>query len=647
MSETVQAALLHLSLNIAAFIFDLVLCFLQLTFGRGKSRNRRFLTLSVFVLFGIVFSCMDSLFRRDYLFDVPQIIPVITNHVAYGSNIFLTYFFARYIESFFDVNFKSKLSVFNSILMGFSVLFLVFGVLWKVPMLNGTQEMVNMSQWYRYVTGFVIELYYLVYSAVFFIRRRKELDKRAVVTAVVAFCATIGIIALEAFNKTGIYLNYFGAVLGLYVFYVGNENSDYKYLIRTMRELEESKKKADNANQSKSDFLASMSHEIRTPLNAVIGMNEMILRESENPTVISYAKNVESAGNNLLSIINDILDFSKIEAGKLELVESPYKFSSVINDVVNMISIKASSKGLDFEAKVDELLPDGLIGDEVRIRQVMVNILNNAVKYTNKGFVNLSITGERTTTTVDLCIKVTDSGIGIREEDIPKLFGKFERVDLGQNKTVEGTGLGLAITRSLLGMMKGDIEVESIYGKGSTFIIHIPQKIASDEPIGDYHKKFEMNANESRLYKETFIAPDAHILVVDDMPMNLTVITRLLKKTKINIDTAKSGDEALKLTMGTTYDLIFMDQLMPQMDGSKVLHHIRNQLHGMNIETPVICLTADAVSGAKERYLTEGFTDYLSKPVKGYALEAILSEHLPKDKVIRIEDDNESKEDNQ
>ena len=647
MSDSVQVALLHLSLNIAAFIFDLVLCFLQFTLGREKkNRNKRFLTLSVFVLFGIVFTCMDSMFRRDMIFDVPQLVPVITNHVAYGSNIFLTYFFARYIESFFDVNFKSKVSVFNSILMGFSVLLLVFGVLWKVPMLDGTPGIVNMSTWYRYVTGFIIELYYLGYSCVFFIRRRKELDKRAVVTALVSFIVTMGIIALEGFNKTGIYLNYFGAVLGLYVFYVGNENADYKYLIQAMRELEESKRKADTANQSKSDFLASMSHEIRTPLNAVIGMNEMILRESENPTVISYARNVESAGNNLLSIINDILDFSKIEAGKLELVESPYKFSSVINDVVNMISIKASSKELDFEAKIDELLPDGLIGDEVRIRQVIVNILNNAVKYTNKGFVKLSITGERSSGAVDLIIKVTDSGIGIREEDIPKLFGKFERVDLGQNKTVEGTGLGLAITRSLLEMMNGNIEVESIYGRGSTFIITIPQKIASDEPIGDYHKKFEMNAKESRLYKESFIAPDAHILVVDDMPMNLTVITRLLKKTKIRIDTAKGGEEALKLTMGTAYDLIFMDQLMPQMDGSKVLHHIRNQLHGANVETPVICLTADAVSGAKERYLTEGFTDYISKPVKGYALEAILSEHLPKDKVIPIEDDNSPKEDN-
>ena len=637
--ELIPTAVRNLSFHFSAFIFDAALIFLQISLGREKkNRNKRFLTLSVFIIFGILFTCFDCVTRRVGLFIVPQPVALIANHLAYGSNIFLTYFFARYIESYFECDFKSRFSSFNSFLVVFSVLFVIFGALWRIPMLDGTPEKLNMPGWYRYVTGFIIELYYLTYSAVFFVRRRKQLDRRAVVTAVAAFGITIGAIALEAFNHTGIYFNYLGAVLGLYVFYIGNENSDYKYLIKTMHDLEEAKKKADSANQSKSDFLANMSHEIRTPLNAVIGMNEMILRESENPTVISYARNVESAGNNLLSIINDILDFSKIEAGKLEIVDGPYKFSSVLNDVVNMISIKASSKELDFEANVDELLPDGLIGDEVRIRQVLVNILNNAVKYTNNGFVRFSVTGERTAGSVCLVFKVTDSGIGIREEDIPKLFGKFERVDLGQNKTVEGTGLGLAITRSLLEMMHGTIEVESIYGKGSTFIITLPQKIASDEPIGDYHKKFEMNAKESRIYKETFIAPDAHILVVDDMPMNLTVITRLLKKTKINIDTAKSGKEALELTMSTTYDLIFMDQLMPQMDGSKALHHIRNQLHGMNTQTPVICLTADAVSGAKEKYLTEGFTDYLSKPVKGYALEALLSEHLPQDKVFRIED---------
>ncbi|MCR4617209.1 MAG: response regulator [Lachnospiraceae bacterium] len=596
--------------------------------------NRRFLTLSVFVLFGIVFTCLDSIFRRDHLFDVPQIIPVITNHVAYGSNIFLTFFFARYSESFFNVDFKSKLSRFNSILMGFSVVFLAMGVIFKLPKLDGTPEIVNMANWYRFVTGFAIELYYLGYSAALFVKNGKQLDKRAFRTALSSFVITMGIITIEGFNNTGIYLNYLGAVLGIYVFYVGNESSDYKYLIKAMQDLEESKKKADSANRSKSDFLASMSHEIRTPLNAVIGMNEMILRESENPTVISYARNVESAGNNLLSIINDILDFSKIEAGKLELVEAPYKLSSVINDVINIISIKASSKEIRFESDVDENLPDGLFGDEVRIRQVIVNILSNAVKYTNKGFVKFSITGKKTPDNVCLIVKVTDSGIGIKEEDLPKIFGKFERVDLGQNKTVEGTGLGLAITHSLLEMMNGNIEVESVYGSGSTFTIMIPQKITLDEPIGDYRKKFEMNAKENNVYKETFTAPDAYILVVDDMPMNLTVITRLLAKTKIKIDTAKSGEEALKLTQEIPYDLILMDQMMPQMDGSQVLHRIRKQVDGANIETPMICLTADAISGAKERYLTEGFTDYISKPVKGYALEEVLSEYLPKEKVI-------------
>ena len=408
------------------------------------------------------------------------------------------------------------------------------------------------------------------------------------------------------------------------------------FSIRNKREnlLEVAKVQAEKANATKSEFLASMSHEIRTPINAVLGMNEMIIRESKDDRITTYARNVESAGKNLLSIINDILDFSKIEAGKMEIVESNYQFSSVLNDVTNMIVFKAKHKGLKFNIHVDETLPDELLGDEVRVRQVVINILNNAVKYTDEGSVTFYVNGERKGEFINLTFVVQDTGIGIKPEDLPKLFGKFQRVDLVKNSTVEGTGLGLSITKNLLAMMNGDIKVESEYGEGSTFTITIPQKIISDNPIGNFQEKFNQYIHQMKAYKESFKAPSARILVVDDTEMNLTVVEGLLSKTEVQLDMVLSGMEALALTQSTPYDLILMDQRMPKMDGIQAMKHIRQQTDGVNCDTPIICLTADAVSGAKAKYIEQGFTDYLSKPIESNAIEAALIKYLPVQKVI-------------
>ena len=415
------------------------------------------------------------------------------------------------------------------------------------------------------------------------------------------------------------------------------------------------KKDAEKSNAAKSEFLANMSHEIRTPINAVLGMNEMILRESleardmlpeEREEIIkifsdicNYSGNIESAGNNLLSIINDILDFSKIEAGKMEITESNYKLSSVLNDVSNMISFKAKSKGIEYIVDVDETLPDGLYGDEIRVRQIITNLLNNAVKYTQKGTIWLSVNerkGEDDKVT-NLIVKVKDTGIGIKKEDISKLFRKFERVDMENNSTVEGTGLGLAITGSLLDMMGGEISVESEYGKGSEFTVSIPQKIVSEEPIGNFREKFEKSISELKAPKENFHAPTAQILIVDDTVMNLTVARGLLKKTRVIIDTAMSGEESIELAKEKAYDLILMDQRMPSMDGITAMHHIKEDGNGLNAGTPVICLTADAVSGAREKYLSEGFEDYITKPIDSRALLDALLKYLPKDKIKIVE----------
>ena len=456
------------------------------------------------------------------------------------------------------------------------------------------------------------------------------------------------------------------SVLIIFFYLFGRKNEqNYSKRIEEMR-VEEQKKEfeakalklekeaADQANQAKSDFLADMSHEIRTPINAVLGMNEMILRESvkarDNETndrekintsfsnIISYSRNIESAGNNLLAIINDILDLSKIEAGKMDISEANYQFSSIINDLSNMNYFKAKEKGLDFVIKVDEQLPDELYGDKVRVRQVITNILSNALKYTEEGSVTLRINGkkeENDPEMIDLIIEVEDTGVGIKKEDLEKLFTKFQRLDLKQNSTIEGTGLGLAISQSLLDRMGGDISVESEYGKGSTFTIRIPQKVISDEPIGDFQTRFKTNIKDAKVYHESFKAPLARILIVDDTKMNLTVAVELLKNTQLQIDTASGGQQSVMLARQKVYDLILMDQRMPRMDGSEALHQIKED--SLNKETPIICMTADAVIGAKERYIAEGFSDYLTKPIDSKELEKMLIKYLPEEKVTLIQ----------
>ncbi|MBR5115540.1 MAG: response regulator, partial [Lachnospiraceae bacterium] len=432
--------------------------------------------------------------------------------------------------------------------------------------------------------------------------------------------------------------------------------------------LREARRAAEQSNAAKSEFLAAMSHEIRTPMNAVLGMNEMVLAESRRTRddlpkdrerirqvlgdITAHAENIDSAGKSLISIINDILDFSKIEAGKMEIREDRYELSSVLNDVSNMIVFRAQAKGLKYLVEVDEDLPDALYGDAVRVRQIILNVLNNAVKYTRAGSVSLLVEGRaaaaddtqtvaaddyhtyRKDQLVDLKITVRDTGIGIKEEDLPRLFGQFERMDLEQNNTIEGTGLGLAITRKLLDLMHGSVEVKSQYGKGSEFTLHLPQRIISPEPIGNFRRRFEQNREAARSTEETFLAPDARVLIVDDTQMNLMVAEGLLKDTGIAIDTATSGADALAFTQRNIYDLILMDQRMPGMDGVETLQRIRAQETKLNRSpVPVVCLTADAIAGARQRYVEQGFTDYLSKPIDRNALYQMVRSHLPADKV--------------
>ena len=402
-----------------------------------------------------------------------------------------------------------------------------------------------------------------------------------------------------------------------------------------MTEMIDAKERADQANQAKSSFLANMSHEIRTPINAVLGMDEMILRGSKEPETLTYAQDIQTAGKTLLALINEILDFSKVEEGKMEIISTQYELGLLINDLVNMVQDKVDKKGLEFDVEVDENIPHELFGDEIRIKQCILNLLNNSVKYTEKGKVKLGVGFSwRDDKNISLEIYISDTGIGMKQEDMERLFTPFTRIEEKRNRKIEGTGLGMSITKKLLELMGTTLSVDSVYGKGSTFSFAVSQQVISSDPIGSFADNFKRGNRtvEQKKYQAMFYAPLAHLLVVDDTETNLIVIKGLLKETGVQIDTADGGEKALKLTAEKQYDVVFVDHMMPEMDGIETLEEMKKQ---PNYDSAVhIALTANAISGAREMYLSAGFDDYLSKPVDGTLLETMLKKYIPESKQV-------------
>ncbi|MCR5508891.1 MAG: response regulator [Lachnospiraceae bacterium] len=390
----------------------------------------------------------------------------------------------------------------------------------------------------------------------------------------------------------------------------------------------------EKANEAKSIFLARMSHEIRTPINAIVGMNEMILREGRDENIISYANSIEAASNTLLSLINDILDSSKIESGLMKVFPEEYEIQPVINDCYMLLDSRAKGKGLKLKLEYNEKIPSILLGDQLRIRQIITNLLTNAVKYTDKGSITFDVEYvKKEDTRIDLIIRVSDTGRGISEEDIGNIFDLFSRADERQNRNIEGTGLGLAITKQLIDLMNGSISVKSEPGVGSEFTAVIPQTVISSEPIGNIRDKLGSKQKSGQNYRERFTAPDARILVVDDVLVNLQIIRLLLKNTGIVIDTAERGKKAIEMYEKEHYDLIFLDHMMPEMDGIEVFDYIKKTDRYINERTPVVVLTANAIQGADKEYMAIGFSDYLSKPVQGEELEHVIEKFLPEDKI--------------
>ena len=429
--------------------------------------------------------------------------------------------------------------------------------------------------------------------------------------------------------------------MGVYYFFFLLETPAYRDLEKTLERLRKAKAIADEANaaaisadEAKGEFLANMSHEIRTPLTTILGMDEMILRKYESGPIYQYATDIQSAGNTLLHIINDILDFSKIESGTLELASRNYDLGRVLRDVDNMIKIRAEQKGLKYIAQIDSSLPDELFGDRIRVHQIMVNILNNAVKYTKKGSVKFTLTGVKgdDPSLIVLHITVTDTGIGIHADDIPKLFKSFSRVNAKDTHNIEGTGLGLAITGRLIELMGGTVEVTSTYGMGSTFHVVIPQKIVGEKTLKDYEIE---NSHRKKQERKVLKAPSAKILVVDDNDMNRIVLRSLMKENQVMIDEAESGEECLNKISQNQYDVILMDYMMPRMDGKETLQRIKQMPDAPGAKAKIIVCTANALVGVRAELLSAGFDDFLSKPVNGKELEEMLLKYIPHEKIIQ------------
>lgn len=389
--------------------------------------------------------------------------------------------------------------------------------------------------------------------------------------------------------------------------------------------VEEKHREAKEATKSKSQFLSSMSHEIRTPINAILGFNEMIARESKERHVLDYSYDIKNSGNMLMSLVNDVLDISKIEEGRMELVAVNVSISSVINDVENMVKQRAEDKGIRLIVNVDKNIPSVYRADDVRLRQILVNLLTNAVKYTHEGSVEFSVTGKsigEKREQLRFCVR--DTGIGIKSEDIARLNEKFVRLDEERNRFIEGSGLGINIVNGLLQLMDSHLEVSSEYGKGSQFYFEVCFDVVDPKPIYEYKSSKPM----SKEHSVRFTAPDARVLVVDDSSVNIKVFKVLLKETQISIDAALSGYEAINLSKRNKYDAVFMDHMMPGMDGIETMNKMKSDKESLNRETPYIALTANAVAGAREKYLEVGFDDFITKPVHPEKLEKMVQEYV-------------------
>ncbi len=594
--------------------------------GKKTGSSRRFVALLVCSFVQLVFDAL-SVYTVNHLETVSPILNRVIHIFYMGLMETLFYLAYRYLETMFEEEIGKKIRKYSYTLT--PLLLAIAGTIF-LPLYYVESERSNYSYGpaaFMTYAGVAVYLFLIIRLIIQYGKMIPAKKKRAIY---VALLSEIPVAVYQIIIPDSL-ITCIGIVLMNIGIYMTTENPDTLLAEQLARE----KQRADSANAAKTNFLANMSHEIRTPITAVLGMNELILRETKDKSIRHYAKDVEGAAKSLLSIINDILDISKIESGKLTVISAEYDLGTVIRDVVNMMSFKAKVKGLRFVLELDESIPAGLMGDDIRLRQILVNLLNNAVKYTHEGSVTLAISVLEADcdNTVKLHFSVKDTGIGIKEEDLKKLCEPFERIEEKRNRNIEGTGLGMSITKQLLGLLNSELIVSSEYGVGSEFCFDLTQEIVDASPIGnisDYSDTVEEH------YRHAFEAPDARILLVDDTELNRKVFIGLLKPTGMQIDEAVNGLECLEKVKEHAYDIIFMDHMMPELDGVETFRIMKQMEEYPSKDAPVVILTANALIGAKEKYQKEGFSKFLEKPIDSEKLESIIRELLDESLVQEV-----------
>lgn len=639
----------NISYEVSSTIFLIVLLFfIKMQYDTNTVLNREFRKLA---WMGLVATVLDvtTAITISYAHIIPVQLNTILNTLYFVSVALLGYQMMYYDLLFIYQDVKKNVFIrFNKWFIAVYFLMLIFNMF--------TGYFFYFSQDGEYVKGptylavYVVPSYFVICSSIFLLcnyRKFRTWQRASII--IFAFFQLCGL-ALQMLVFPDTLLALFMSSLGLMMMLFTMETPDYQKLKVTIEELSATKKVAEeakeeaekakeiaqNANRSKSDFLANMSHEIRTPINAVLGMDEMILRDCEDSQILEYAEDIKRAGGMLLSLINDILDFSKIESGKMDIIPVDYDLGILLNETVEMVRPRANEKSLELVMEISPDTPTHLNGDEVRIRQIITNILTNAIKYTNKGKVTLTVSGKQLSEEkTELYVSVKDTGIGIRKEDIGHLFESFKRVEESRNRNIEGTGLGLSITMRLLNLMGSRLEVDSTYGEGSDFYFYLVQQRKDDQVVGEDIKKYCKKAKgiKGELSNE-FYAPLARLLVVDDNKVNLKVFKGLLKNNNMQIDTAMSGKECLELMKENHYHIVFLDHLMPDMDGVETLNQAKMLKNSKSQDAVMIVLTANAVSGAREKFLQEGFDDYLSKPISLPLLKEMILKYLPKELIM-------------